>query len=125
MTLKAFKVNPIHIMCITLLVIILAVVLAGKPVEPTYLPHRCIDYTHQECDGACECDGLGCSRATTRELDIYPTLNLQTNNNMRDYQIQVEDDANILLIYAGDKLIGTYPYKWDTRLGKMIGIDRD
>lgn len=22
--------------------------------------HTCIDSTHVECDGACECDGLGC-----------------------------------------------------------------
>lgn len=25
-----------------------------------YYPHKCIDSTHKDCDGKCECDGLDC-----------------------------------------------------------------
>jgi len=25
-------------------------------------PHVCVDSTHAECDGGCECDGLGCGK---------------------------------------------------------------
>ena len=28
---------------------------------PSY--HTCIDSTHAECDGKCECDGLGCNKS--------------------------------------------------------------
>jgi hypothetical protein len=26
--------------------------------------HTCVDNSHHDCDGMCECDGLGCSTAT-------------------------------------------------------------
>jgi hypothetical protein len=28
------------------------------------IPHTCSDSSHHDCDGMCECDGLGCNTAT-------------------------------------------------------------
>jgi hypothetical protein len=33
--------------------------------HPEIKPHTCIDKTHENCDGKCECDGLQCGNTLT------------------------------------------------------------
>lgn len=57
-----------------LLLVILAIAVLASSCNPNpnynpYIPvgpgtyHVCLDSTHAECDGHCECDGLGCDYA--------------------------------------------------------------
>jgi hypothetical protein len=75
--------------------------------------HVCIDGTHQTCDGACECDGLGCSQAINQEL--------QASQLTRDYQLELSDD--FIVVYDGERVVGTLTYK--TSLGRMMMKDNE
>jgi hypothetical protein len=53
-----------------LMVIGLSVAGNGPDMEHPVVPqetieHKCSDSTHQECDGSCPCDGVGCQYDTS------------------------------------------------------------
>jgi len=82
--------------------------------------HRCIDITHQECDGNCECDGMGCVTAVNNSRVTYQIVPL------RDYQIEIVVDS--LLIYDGKRHVGTIPFFTGdntTPIDSLIMVDND
>jgi hypothetical protein len=124
---KAYTVNPIHVLCIGLLVIILIVVSSGTPtthyeldkdgvVREYSAPHQCIDQTHTVCDGECSCDGMECDRNTN------PTR----VRLLRDYQIELTSgDDNQILIWDGYRLVKTITLSDNCALNQALLEDNE
>lgn len=52
--------KPLIILAIMLLLLTLSVYLIAITPERYVDTHRCVDNSHQTCDGHCPCDGMGC-----------------------------------------------------------------
>jgi hypothetical protein len=44
-----------------LVILIMRYVISPAANAGNFPNHICIDKTHKTCDGACECDGMGCN----------------------------------------------------------------
>ncbi len=81
--------------------IVLAYAFSTMDKHPTTIPqHRCIDPTHELCDGHCECDGLGCHLAANNNTTSIELL--------REYQIELSMDS--IIIYDGNRVVGSVAY---------------
>lgn len=109
---------------ITSLLLVVITLFTSCTINPNYnaaLPigantkHTCIDNTHEQCDGLCECDGMNCAYSLNSEF----TKSILT----RDYQLELDTDS--ILVYCGNRYVGSIQLTDDDAIGAMMYKDNE
>lgn len=116
-TVTSWRFNPINLICIIMLSTLLVMQLAGKPATttPTVSHDTTCPYEYGECPNP-HCSNY--SEETVPKGDYRLP---------RDYQLEILDNQQEqkIIVYDGNRIVGTYPFTWNTMLGKMIMIDNN
>jgi hypothetical protein len=86
-----------------LLAIIMVFVLIIWTIPINY-EHKCIDNTHQICDGVCSCDSMECFSIPSGKAIQYV--------NAYDYQLDISTIPDSIIVMDGRRYVGTIPM-WD------------